>query len=247
MNARKLTGVCVALLFALAACSSDAKPTGPAVTIAAPADATTVKGNTVSLELTATELTVVKADGDTTGKSGHYHVFIDREPVAVGAVIPKESGIVHSAKDSTLLTGLSVGAHSLAVVLGDGAHRRLAGVARTIRVTVEGPSIDASAPATATAGQAISLTVAVTGVTLVKADGAAAGTTGHLHVLVDGDPPAAGQPIAKQDGIIHTTETTIQVPALAAGEHTIWVVLGDGSHVPYSPPVMDKVVVTVSA
>ena len=37
-----------------------------------------VKGNVVSLDLASTGLTIVKADGDTSGKTGHYHVFIDR-------------------------------------------------------------------------------------------------------------------------------------------------------------------------
>ena len=90
------------------------------------------------------------------------------------------------------------------------------------------------------------LTVKVEGVTLVKADGDTSGRTGHLHVFVDRDPTAAGQPIPKEAGVIHTTDTTISVPDLGPGEHTLWVVLGDGNHVPFAPAVLDKVTVTVA-
>ena len=90
------------------------------------------------------------------------------------------------------------------------------------------------------------LTVKVEGVTLAKADGDTSGKTGHLHVFVDRDPTAAGQPIPKEAGVIHTTDTTISVPDLAPGEHTLWVVLGDGNHFPFAPAVLDKVTVTVA-
>jgi hypothetical protein len=44
-------------------------------------------------------------------------------------------------------------------------------------------------------------------------------------------------------GIIHSASSPIHVGGLPAGEHTLWVVLGDGAHTPFDPPVMDKVVV----
>lgn len=246
MHKSKVIAVAALALLALSACGTKkTEAAKPGVRITSPADNTTVKGNTVSLDLSPAGVSIVKADGDKSGKSGHFHIFIDREPVPAGQVIPKEPGIVHSAKDPTLLTGLSVGSHTLSVVLGDGIHTRIGNSVSTIKVTVEGPSVDASAPATLAAGQALALKVVVAGVTLVKTDGAPAGTTGHLHVLVDREP-VSGQAIPKEAGIIHTTETSISVPGLTAGEHTIWVVLGDGSHVPYGPAVMDKVTVTVA-
>jgi hypothetical protein len=173
-------------------------------------------------------------------------VFIDRDPPAAGTVIPKEPGIVHSVDNPVLLTGLSVGTHELTVVYGDGTHARIGSAEATITVDVKGPSIDATAPATAKAGAPVAMNVAVNGVNLVAADGDTSGKTGHLHVFIDRDPTAAGQPIPKEDDIVHTTETAITLPGMAAGEHTIWVVLGDGAHVPFDPQVMDKVVITVS-
>jgi hypothetical protein len=251
------TGLLVALL---AACGDDDPVAPPAVapttaasasaaptlSIVTPATGGTVKGNVVSLDLQSTGLTIVKADGDTSGRSGHYHVFIDRDPVAPGVAIPVEAGVVHSADDPVVLSGLAVGTHRLAVVLGDGTHGRLGTTMAETTVTVEGPSIDASAPATSPAGEPVVLTVKVDGLSLVKADGDTSGATGHLHVFIDRDPTPAGQPIPVEAGIIHTAESTIPVPDLAPGVHTLWVVAGDGTHSPLAPRVMDKVTVTVS-
>lgn len=224
-----------------------AAPSGaPSLSIVAPATGATVKGNVVSLDLASTGLTIVKADGDTSGRSGHYHVFIDRDPVAPGTAVPVEAGVVHSADDPVLLTGLAVGTHRLTAVLGDGVHGRLGSAAAETTVTVEGPSVDASTPATSPAGQPVVVTVKVEGLTIVKADGDASGATGHLHVFIDRDPTPAGQPIPVEAGIIHTAETTISVPDLAPGAHTLWVVAGDGTHSPLQPRVMDKVTVTVT-
>jgi hypothetical protein len=221
---------------------------GPSVEIVSPADDSTVEGNVVTLDLEVTGLSVVKADGDTSGTSGHLHVFIDKDPVAAGQTIPKEAGVIHSTDDPLMVSGLHVGDHTLTVVLGDGTHARIGNASDSVTVTVAGPSVDATAPATLAAGQPLSIDVAVEGVELVKADGDTSGATGHLHAFVDRDPTRyAGQPIPAGDpAIIHTAAVPIVIPGLTAGEHTIWIVLGDGSHVPFDPPVLDKLLVTVA-
>lgn len=215
------------------------------LSLVAPIAGAVVKGNVVSLDPAAKGVSIVKADGDRSGRTGHYHVFIDRDPVAPGVVIPREAGIVHSTDDPIVLTGLSVGNHRLVVVYGDGTHTRIGTAVAETTVKVEGPSIDASAPATSPAAQPVVLTVKVEGLALVKADGDTSGATGHLHVFVDRDPTPAGQPIPVDAGIIHSAATTIEVPGLAPGEHTLWVVAGDGMHIPLAARVMDKLTVTV--
>jgi len=160
--------------------------------------------------------------------------------------IPVEAGVVHTADNPVVLTGLSVGTHRLTAVLGDGVHGRLSTASAETTVTVEGPSIDASTPATSEAGQPVVLTVKVEGLTIVKADGDTSGTTGHLHVFVDRTPAPAGQAIPVEAGIIHTAETTIPVPDLAPGPHTLVVVAGDATHAPLEQRIMDKVTVTVA-
>ncbi|HZN12768.1 MAG TPA: DUF4399 domain-containing protein [Acidimicrobiales bacterium] len=218
-----------------------------ALRLAGPATGTEVRGNVVMLRVSAIGVKIAKADGDTSGKTAHYHVFIDRPPVESGDVIPKAADIVHTAVAPIVLTGLAVGDHQIYVVLGDGTHRRLGRSFVHTSVHVKGPSIKVTGPATAKVGEPIAIEVHATGVKLAPADGDASGRTGHVHVFIDRMPTAAGEPIPKAADIIHTAVDRIDVPAFATpGEHTLWVVLGDGNHVPFAPPVMDKLTVVVS-
>jgi hypothetical protein len=218
-----------------------------AVSISSPADGAQVDGNVVSLALAATGIEIKAADGDTSGKSGHYHVFVDKDPVAAGEVIPKEPGIIHSAPTPVTVAGLTVGEHTLTAVLGDGVHKRIGDASASIKVNVKGPSVTASAPAAVKPGEAVTVDMKSQGVQIKAADGDSSGKTGHYHLFVDPEkPPSAdGQVILKTDKIIHTNEPKAQISGLQAGEHTIWVVVGDGLHIPLSPLVAAKVTVVV--
>jgi hypothetical protein len=72
--------------------------------------------------------------------------------------------------------------------------------------------------------------------------------TGHHHLLIDTDPPAAmGAPLAATDKIVHfgkgQTETTLN---LSPGKHTLQLLLADLNHVPHSPPLLSqKITITV--
>lgn len=256
MRIRRLAVVVAALALVSAACAGDDAETleaegqpvdKPSLSITAPEDGARVAGNVVTLELDLTGVEVVKADGDTSGKTGHFHVFIDKEPVAVGAVIDKAPGIIHSVDNPLVVTGLSKGEHTLHVVVGDGTHTRIDVPEASVKVTVDGPSIDATAPATLAAGQPLTIDVAHDGFELVKADGATGEASGHLHAFVDTAPVAPGEAIATGNPlIIHSATSPITVTGLAAGEHTIWIVVGDGTHHAFKTPVRDKVVVTVT-
>src|SRR4051812_17288060 len=108
----------------LAACGdSNDKAAGPnpnaTLRLRGPETGTTVQGNVVTLKVSAQGIHIVKADGDTSGMSGHYHVFIDRSPVQPGAVIPKAANIIHTTVAPIVVTGLAPGTHQLYVVLGD--------------------------------------------------------------------------------------------------------------------------------
>ncbi|HSH62031.1 MAG TPA: hypothetical protein VK988_20760 [Acidimicrobiales bacterium] len=48
--------------------------------------------------------------------------------------------------------------------------------------------------------------------------------------------PNAGQSVPVEPGIINTTQQSVALSDLTAGEHTIWVVAGNGAHVPLEPP-----------
>ena len=74
--------------------------------------------------------------------------------------------------------------------------------------------------------------------------------TGHHHLLIDTDAPAAAAaPLPATDKIVHfgkgQTETTLTT--LTPGKHTLQLLLGDQNHVPHNPPVMSrKITITVA-
>lgn len=65
--------------------------------------------------------------------------------------------------------------------------------------------------------------------------------TGHHHLIIDAEAPAAGKPIGKDAQHMHfgggQTEAMVE---LKPGKHTLQLVLGDKGHVPHEPPVMSK-------
>lgn len=72
--------------------------------------------------------------------------------------------------------------------------------------------------------------------------------SGHHHLLVDvSDPLDPKEPIPQDKNHLHfgagQTEARIDLPA---GKHTLQLVLGDGGHYPFSPPVVsEKITVTI--
>jgi Domain of unknown function (DUF4399) len=69
--------------------------------------------------------------------------------------------------------------------------------------------------------------------------------TGHHHLIIDAtlSPAELKEPIASDVKHLHfgggQTETMVTLPP---GQHTLQLVLGDWSHVPFSPPLMSPVV-----
>jgi hypothetical protein len=162
-------------------------------------------------------------------------VFIDRDPVEPGAVIPVEAGVIHTTDDPIVIPGFHVGPHVITVIFGDGTHRRIGSQAAVTSFSVAGPSVDASAPPNVLAGQSVTVTVAQEGL----ADDAS------LYVFVDRDPSPAGEPVPEDPGIIHFTGAAAAIPELTPGAHFAWVVAADAAGLPLDPPVMDRIAVTV--
>jgi len=69
--------------------------------------------------------------------------------------------------------------------------------------------------------------------------------TGHHHLLVDSTltPEQAKEPLPADEHHLHfgggQTETTLTLPP---GRHTLQLVLGDWSHVPFDPPIVSPVI-----
>ena len=253
-----VVAVAAALLLAATACGGDggggdqavvvpttAADAGPptsagppaVLAIVSPATGDVVAGNVVRLDVTSSGITIVPADGGTGSRRGHYHVFVDRDPVDTGAVIPVAADIIHTADDPIVIPGLAVGPHRVSVVFGDGTHRRVGLNEASTSFTVAGPSIDASVPPNVGAGQPVVVAVQPTGLN-VPADAL-------YYVLVDRDAPPPGQPIPDEPGVVQSAEATITVPDVAPGPHTLWVVAGSPERIPLDPAVMDRVSTTV--
>ena len=64
---------------------------------------------------------------------------------------------------------------------------------------------------------------------------------GHHHLLIDTEPPPAGEQIPSDRNHLHfgagETEARIELPP---GKHTLQLLLGDYNHVPHDPPVYSK-------
>ena len=227
---------------------SPSPPAEISVEIISPAAGAQIGGNVVELRASAKGIDISQSDGDVSGKTGHFHVFIDQDPVATGETISEAPGIVHFSDPSVKIPGLGVGRHRLSLVLGDGSETRIGRVSDEVEVDVRGPAIDSTAPEDAPVATGFSLTTAVTGVQVAGPEpGGVPGDARHLDLIIDpdDDPEADGQALPADASHVHTTGTTHQVTGLPAGEHTVWVVLTDANHVPVSPLVADKVVVTL--
>jgi uncharacterized protein DUF4399 len=65
--------------------------------------------------------------------------------------------------------------------------------------------------------------------------------TGHHHLLIDAELPAADQEIPSDRNHLHfgagETETTLE---LGPGRHTLQLLMGDDKHVPHNPPIRSK-------
>jgi plastocyanin len=117
------------LSFALAACAGAAEPLtevgpfsgDPAVSVAL----VSIQGPSVTVKINSTHFTAIAAAQATNPHKfgeGHYHLFLDVVPTAPGEVIPKTTGIFHTADGLFTMPKVSNGHHKLYVVLGYSDH-----------------------------------------------------------------------------------------------------------------------------
>ncbi len=244
------------VLLVLGACGRDnptlVEPTDStealSVKITSPEQGEQIGGNVLVLKVEAEGIIVAEPDGDASGEIGHFHAFIDREPVAPGETISDDPAVVHFAANTFSIPGLAIGKHKITVVLGDGTEARMGRVSDEVEIEITGPAIDATAPATAPMATGFTVQTTATGVELVDpARDPGQGATGHLDFIIDPEqePTADGRPVPEDASHLHTTGGSAQVTGLEEGDHVIWVVLTDKDHVPVSPMVADKLVVSI--
>ncbi len=86
----------------------------------------------------------------------------------------------------------------------------------------------------------VKVTFGVKGMAVAKA-GTEQANSGHHHLIIDADLPAADQPIGKDAQHIHygaaQTEASVELPK---GKHTLQLMFGDHAHLPHQPVVASK-------
>ena len=91
-------------------------------------------------------------------------------------------------------------------------------------------------------GSSVMVTLEVSGLTIAIAGTTDPGT-GHHHLMVDRDLPVGGLLIPSFPGQVHLGQGQVEyeIEGLDAGEHRVIAVVGDGTHVPLDPWVVDTV------
>ena len=91
-------------------------------------------------------------------------------------------------------------------------------------------------------GSSVMVTLEVSGLTIAPAGTTDPGT-GHHHLMIDRDLPVGGLLIPAFPGQVHLGQGQVEyeIEGLDAGEHMIIAVVGDGTHVPLDPWVVDTV------
>jgi hypothetical protein len=91
-------------------------------------------------------------------------------------------------------------------------------------------------------GSSVMVTLEVSGLTIAIAGTTDPGT-GHHHLMIDRPLPVGGLPIPAFPGQVHLGQGQVEyeIEGLDAGEHMIIAVVGNGTHIPLDPWVVDTV------
>jgi hypothetical protein len=200
----------------------------PTISITSPASGTHVGGNVATLHVSATGVSIVPANGDQSGNTAHFVIYVDGNPAAPGSLIIPGATVITTASSQVSVAGLVVGRHVLTAVLADGSQRRLGSASAAVQVTADGPSVTAQIVGQVTAGTSFSLQLSSFGVTIANIPADTSGHTAHYAVLIDGALPKPGVIISAGPNVIITTGSRVPIPILTRGTHVILVVLVNG-------------------
>ncbi|MEK9628906.1 MAG: DUF4399 domain-containing protein [Nitrospinota bacterium] len=90
----------------------------------------------------------------------------------------------------------------------------------------------------------VEICMEVTGVVVEKAKKGVNEGRGHHHLLLNSLPADLSQPIGKQE--IHMGDGSIcKSLKFVPGRHIIFAVFAYGNHVPYDPPITDRIIISI--
>ena len=127
----------------LAAVAQDATPAAACpIPIVSPAEGDEVAGPDVAVAWAAPGLQIVPAAQAQDADDYHAHFIVDGAYAVVeGVPIPQQDGVVHTAANPAVLTGLAPGEHTVQLVIGNPAHVPVPGLDRpTVAFTVSAQS-----------------------------------------------------------------------------------------------------------
>lgn len=191
---------------------------------------------------------------------GHIVYYLDvTPPTTSGAPAIPPPGNIYAATPETTYTfkNVAAGTHTIYAMLVNNDHSPLnPPVMAQIAITTQAaaiPAVSITLPAnnaTLPPGD-INVSIAVTNFNLVSKLGQTnAKGEGHVHYFLDVTPPQTqGQPAVPPAGSIYTatTDTSYTFTNVAAGAHTIYVMLVNNDHTPLSPPVIAQVAINLSS
>jgi hypothetical protein len=81
----------------------------------------------------------------------------------------------------------------------------------------------------------------------VQAAGQQVEGTGHHHIIIDGEPLAAGGVVPKDDAHLHFGKGQTEAElSLAPGEHALTLQFADGAHLSYGPQLASAIKIKVA-
>jgi hypothetical protein len=185
---------------------------------------------------------------------GHHHLILDGKAIPYGSAVPADAQHLHFGKGQVQTTvKMTPGKHTLTMQFADGAHRSFGpALSTTINVEVVAQSGPSSVKfLSPTDGAKVPTTFAIKmgieGMAVRPAgEDAKEKTSGHHHILVDGNPLPIGAMVPKTEKHIHygkgQTETEL---SLSPGQHTLTLQLADGAHRSYGPSLSHTINITV--
>ena len=244
---RRPLGLALALVAGLGAAAW-----AQSVSIEQPLTASTVVGPDVEVRWSAQGLQVAAADGQQVPGVGHFHlILLDGADatldLAPGQPIGRSDRMVHTTETRHTFTGLNPGDYTLYLVVGDGLHvptePLISAVAHFTVVTLA--FLEPAEGATVW-GNIVRARWLSEGVSIQDADGQRVEGVAHYHLILVGRRDAklalpAGEPIGQGERSVHTTGSAHVFESVRPGPDTLFLVLGDGQHVPGNPPAYKAV------
>lgn len=186
---------------------------------------------------------------------GHHHVIINGAPIPAGTAVPADETHIHYGKGETSAKlELPPGKHTLTMQFADGAHLSYGPeMSATITVeVVEGPKetprvFFVEPQDGAKVRNPVKVKFGLEGMTVRPAgEDPLDKTSGHHHIVIDGEPIALGTAVPADERNIHyglgQTEAELTLPP---GKHTLTMQFADGAHLSYGPEMAATITVEV--